>query len=144
MAFDIGIALSKPIEEQLIATLRETLPALREFSNEEIVRRVEPADVLGALGTLRRVPVLHSLNGLVDPDLLEGEATVFGKLHRKLKKGESDFVGSMFSGLEEMLSEAQRREFAKMFDDPQLRALGIESPRIKYPAVVLTPIAIYR
>jgi type II secretory ATPase GspE/PulE/Tfp pilus assembly ATPase PilB-like protein len=71
MAFDIGIALSKPIEEQLIATLRETLPALREFSNEEIVRRVEPADVLGALGTLRRVPVLHSLNGLVDPDLLD-------------------------------------------------------------------------
>jgi type II secretory ATPase GspE/PulE/Tfp pilus assembly ATPase PilB-like protein len=71
MAFDIGITLSKPIEEQLITTLRETLPALREFSNEEIVRRVEPADVLGALGTLRRVPVLHSLNGLVDPDLLD-------------------------------------------------------------------------
>ena len=71
MAFDIGITLSKPIEEQLIATLRETLPALREFSNEEIVRRVEPADVLGALGMLRRVPVLHSLNGLVDPDLLD-------------------------------------------------------------------------
>jgi type II secretory ATPase GspE/PulE/Tfp pilus assembly ATPase PilB-like protein len=71
MAFDIGISLSKPIEEQLIATLREALPALREFSNEEIVRRVEPADVLGALGTLRRVPVLHNLNGLVDPDLLD-------------------------------------------------------------------------
>ncbi|HET9378251.1 MAG TPA: ATPase, T2SS/T4P/T4SS family [Chthoniobacterales bacterium] len=71
MGFDIGITLSKPIEEQLITTLRETLPALREFSNEEIVRRVEPADVLGALGTLRRVPVLHSLNGLVDPDLLD-------------------------------------------------------------------------
>src|ERR1700758_4381577 len=70
MAFDIGIALSKPIEEQLIATLRETLPALKEFSNEEIVRRVEPADVLGALGTLRHIPVLHNLNGLIDPDLL--------------------------------------------------------------------------
>ena len=71
MAFDVGITLSKPIEEQLIATLRETLPALKEFSNEEIFRRVEPTDVLGALGTLRRVPVLHNLNGLVDPDLLE-------------------------------------------------------------------------
>jgi type II secretory ATPase GspE/PulE/Tfp pilus assembly ATPase PilB-like protein len=71
MGFEIGITLSKPIEEQLIATLREALPALKEFSNEEIVRRVEPADVLGALGTLRRVPVLHSLNGLVDPDLLD-------------------------------------------------------------------------
>src|SRR6201981_3371729 len=71
MAFDIGISLSKPTEEQLIATLRETLPGLKEFSNEEIVRRVEPADVLGALGTLRRIPVLHNLNGLVDPDLLD-------------------------------------------------------------------------
>src|SRR5258708_21628299 len=71
MEFNIGIALSKSIEEQLIASMRETLPALREFSNEEIVRQVDPADVLGALGTLRRVPVLHSLNGLVDPDLLD-------------------------------------------------------------------------
>src|ERR1700757_238386 len=71
MAFEIGITLSKPIEEQLIATLRETLPALKEFSNEEIVRRVEPADVLGALGTLRHIPGLHNLNGLIDPDLLD-------------------------------------------------------------------------
>jgi type II secretory ATPase GspE/PulE/Tfp pilus assembly ATPase PilB-like protein len=71
MAFEIGITLSKPTEEQIIATLRETLPALKEFSNEEIVRRVEPADVLGALGTLRHIPVLHNLNGLVDPDLLD-------------------------------------------------------------------------
>jgi type II secretory ATPase GspE/PulE/Tfp pilus assembly ATPase PilB-like protein len=70
MAFEIGIALSKPTEDQIIATLREKLPALKEYSNEEIPRRVEPADVLGALGTLRRIPVLHSLNGLVDPDLL--------------------------------------------------------------------------
>src|SRR5258708_22798101 len=71
MGFDIRLALSKPIEEQLIATVRERLEALRELSNEESVRQVEPADVLGALGTLRRVPVLHSLNGLVDPDLLD-------------------------------------------------------------------------
>src|ERR1700732_1846026 len=71
MAFELGITLSKPLEEQLIATLREKLPTLKEFSNEEIVRRVEPADALGALGTMRRIPVLHSLNGLVDPDLLD-------------------------------------------------------------------------
>ena len=71
MAFELGITLSKPIEEQLIATLREKIPALREYSNEEIVRRVEPADALGALGALRRIPVLHSLAGLVDPELLD-------------------------------------------------------------------------
>ena len=69
MAFELGINLSRPVEEQLIATLREKLPALREFSNEELVRRVEPTDVLGALGTLRRIPVLHSLEDLVDPEL---------------------------------------------------------------------------
>ena len=71
MSFEIGIPLSKPTEDQIIATLREKLPALKEYSNEEIPRRVEPADVLGALGTLRRIPVLHSLVGLVDPDLLD-------------------------------------------------------------------------
>ena len=38
MAFELGITLSKPIEEQLIATLREKIPALREYSNEEIAR----------------------------------------------------------------------------------------------------------
>ncbi len=52
-------------------TLREKIPALRGYSNEEIVRRVEPADALGALGALRRIPVLHSLAGLVDPELLD-------------------------------------------------------------------------
>ena len=70
MPFEIGIPLSKPTEDQIIATLREKLPALKEYSNEEIPRRVEAADVLGALGTLRRIPVLHNLAGLVDPDLL--------------------------------------------------------------------------
>ena len=70
MPFEIGIPLSKPTEDQIIATLRAKLPSLKEYSNEEIPRRVEAADVLGALGTLRRIPVLHNLNGLVDPDLL--------------------------------------------------------------------------
>ncbi len=70
MPFEIGIPLSKPTEDQIIATLREKLPALKEYSNEEIPRRVEAADVLGALGTLRHIPVLHNLAGLVDPDLL--------------------------------------------------------------------------
>ena len=70
MAFEIGIELSKPTEDQIIATLRAKLPGLKEYSNEEIARRVEPADVLGALGTLRRIPVLYNLSGLVDPELL--------------------------------------------------------------------------
>ena len=42
MSFEIGIPLSKPTEDQIIATLREKLPALKEYSNEEIPRRVEP------------------------------------------------------------------------------------------------------
>jgi type II secretory ATPase GspE/PulE/Tfp pilus assembly ATPase PilB-like protein len=71
MAFELGIPLSRAIEEQLIATLREKVPSLNEYSNEEIGRRVESVDALGALGTLRRIPVLHNLNGLVDQNLLE-------------------------------------------------------------------------
>jgi hypothetical protein len=71
MAFELGIPLSRAIEEQLIATLREKFPSLNEYSNEEIGRRVESADALGALGKLRRIPVLHNLNGVVDQSLLE-------------------------------------------------------------------------
>ena len=72
MSFELGIPIPKPLEEQLITTLREYNPALRESSGEEIVRQVEPAEVLGALGTLRRIPVLHQIANLVDPDLIEG------------------------------------------------------------------------
>src|ERR1700730_6629750 len=72
MPFEIGIPIPKPLEEQLVATLREHNPALRQSSGEEIVRQVELAEVLGALGTLRRIPVLHQIANLVDPDLLEG------------------------------------------------------------------------
>jgi type II secretory ATPase GspE/PulE/Tfp pilus assembly ATPase PilB-like protein len=72
MSFELGIPIPKPLEEQLIAALREYNPALRESSGEEIVRRVEPAEVLGALGSLRRIPVLHQIANLVDPDLVEG------------------------------------------------------------------------
>jgi type II secretory ATPase GspE/PulE/Tfp pilus assembly ATPase PilB-like protein len=72
MSFELGIPVSRPLEEQLIATLREYNPALSKFSGEEIVRQVEPAEVLGALGSLRRIPVLHQIASLVDLDLVEG------------------------------------------------------------------------
>jgi type II secretory ATPase GspE/PulE/Tfp pilus assembly ATPase PilB-like protein len=72
MAFEIGVPFSKPVEGQLLAKLRERNPSLRDFSNEEVVRRVEPAEVLGALGALRHIPVLNNIQGLVDNDLLEG------------------------------------------------------------------------
>jgi type II secretory ATPase GspE/PulE/Tfp pilus assembly ATPase PilB-like protein len=71
MAFELGISISKPIEERLIATLRDKIPALKDHSNEEVIRHADAADVLGALGTLRQIPVLHSLNGVVDLDLLD-------------------------------------------------------------------------
>src|ERR1700731_5178625 len=71
MAFELGIPLSKSIEEQLTATLREKLPSLEEFSNEEVVRRGEAADVFGAVGAIRGIPILHNLSGLGDQDLVE-------------------------------------------------------------------------
>ena len=71
MSFEIGIPIPKPLEEQLIAALREYNPTLRKSSGEEIVRRVEPTEVLGALGSLRRIPVLHQIANLVDPELVE-------------------------------------------------------------------------
>ncbi|MBW0000344.1 MAG: Flp pilus assembly complex ATPase component TadA [Verrucomicrobia bacterium] len=88
MAYEIGVQLPRPIEEQVTAALRERIPALATYSNEELPRQVDAADVLGALGYLRRIPLLHSIQGLVDEtlpalfdrDALRKEKTV--PLHR--------------------------------------------------------------
>src|SRR5213082_1471850 len=71
MAYEIGVQLPRPIEEQVTATLRDRIPGLVAYSNEELPRQVDAADVLGALGHLRRIPVLHCIQGLVDEALPE-------------------------------------------------------------------------
>ena len=81
---------------------------------------------------------------LTDPDLLEGEATVLGKIHRKLRPGETELVGNICAGLESILDAPSKDELADVFDDPRIATVGLANPKISYPAAILTTIAIYR
>jgi hypothetical protein len=81
---------------------------------------------------------------VADATLLEGEGTLVGKIQRKLKRGEQELVGGLFGGLEDALPKDERKRLVDAFQAPEIKALGIESPLIRYPAAVLTPIAIYR
>jgi hypothetical protein len=109
-----------------------------------------PADTTSVVASLASAPqfkfacTLRTSHLLVNPGLLEGEATVFGKIRRKLRPGESYMLSGIFAGLEELFGDTEKDELVKLFDDPQMKALGVESPKVVYPAAVLTPIAIYR
>jgi hypothetical protein len=81
---------------------------------------------------------------LTDPDLLEGEATVFGKIQRKLRLDETALVGNIFAGLENILDAPSKDELAEVFEDPRIASFGLANPKISDPGAVLTTIAIYR
>jgi hypothetical protein len=76
-------------------------------------------------------------------DQSEGEATVFGKIRRLLRAGEELMLPSVFSGLEGVLPEDERRKLSDVFEDPRIAALGLGSPRLVYPAAILSVVAIY-
>lgn len=82
----------------------------------------------------------HVLNrGLID-----GEVTLFGKIRRRLRPGETHMVGAVFGGLERLLDDANQKEIAQVFEKPEVRQFGLTSPLVAYPAAILTPLAIYR
>jgi hypothetical protein len=85
---------------------------------------------------------LGSVTGSLDT--LEGEVTLCAKLQRKLKKDEKYMMPAVFGGLEQLMDEDARDQLATMFADPAVINVGIASPRLSYPAAIVTPIAIYR
>ena len=76
---------------------------------------------------------------------LAGEFRVFGRIQRKLSKGERFELFSLMPGLQ--LSATQLREFITKLGDlpPQLgRAPTVNDLQVSHPAIVLTPVALYR
>lgn len=76
---------------------------------------------------------------------LTGEFRVFGRIQRKLPKGEKFELFSLMPGFQ--LSAAQLREFVTKLGDlpPQLgRAPTVNDLQVSHPAIVLTPVALYR
>lgn len=82
----------------------------------------------------------------VGVDGLPGEYTVFGRIQRKLKRDESfELFSLMPRGFSP--SRTQIRELLSAFKTmpPQLgRPPAMEDLRVSYPAIVLTPVAVFR
>jgi hypothetical protein len=149
---------------ELMNTVQELLPLAQSMGSGpsldsetmqamELMRQLaqagpkETTSVIARLASAFRFKFACSLREtyiLVDKALLEGEVTVCGKIQRKLKRKETYIVGGFFAGLEDILPRREQEELIGAFDNPELKALGVESPEIKYPAAILTPIAIYR
>lgn len=72
------------------------------------------------------------------------EATILMKVQRLLRPGQSELVGDPFGGLMRVLPEEQRKELLSGLQADEMAKFGIGESEIKYPAIVGTPIAIYR
>lgn len=149
---------------ELFSVFSELLPVMEAFTDSESVGDEEMNVVQGirrlkefgspettaTVVTLASAPkfqfacVMHNRYQVVEPSVIEGEATVFGKVRRKLKPKERYAIPDVFAGLEAVLSAKERREMMEAFNSPQVKALGVVGPEIGHPGAVLTPIAIYR
>jgi hypothetical protein len=82
----------------------------------------------------------NSLTGAWDVD-----ASVLLKVQRVIRKGERYLVGDPLGGLLKLVPERDRAKLFRSLSTPEARRLGIsEDIQIHAPAVVGTPIAIYR
>lgn len=96
----------------------------------------------GALGfkvvaDLKREFIIHS-----DLNL---DATAFVRVQRVLRKDDSVVVGDSTGGLLSMATPEKRQELEQTLRSPQAKELGLNAElEVRGPAVVVTPIAIFR
>lgn len=81
---------------------------------------------------------------VADQDRLEGEATLLGKVQRKLRRGERYLPISGMSNVMEAMATKDKAALGKTFSDPKAKAMGLADPSVGFPGIVLTPIALYR
>lgn len=78
-----------------------------------------------------------------DMDSLEGEATLLGKLQRKLTEGETHIAMPGVAGL--LRASGQNADgFLKIFDIEGASNFGLVNPRITDPGGVIVPLALFR
>jgi hypothetical protein len=140
----LPFAQAAGVEETLDSEAMTILTFIRDLAN------ANPRDSVPIIVSLASTPKykfaaqLRTDHLVAGEELLEGEVTVLGKIARKLREGETYMVGAVFAGLEQMLDDKSQRELAEVFEKPEVRALGLASPRLEHPAATLTPIALYR
>lgn len=123
-----------------ISDLADAAKALAAGAGE----RVSFVAAIASAPQYRFVTELRADSMLVDVGDFAGEATIVGKVQRKLRPGERQLVGSFLGGMEKMLPPEELEKFLSAFDSPEMKAIGISPPAIEAPAAVLTPIAVFR
>jgi hypothetical protein len=146
----------------VMSTLEELLPVMRAFGtgsdfDESTLTQIRAvlslsegrgtqpviASIPGALG----LTVGMELNRrFVKTEEWDVDASVLFRVQRVLRRGESQLVGDPIGGVLKLLPAPKRAELVARMDNPERAAeLGVTSPsQIEYPAIVGTPIAIYR
>jgi hypothetical protein len=98
--------------------------------------------IFEAISTRKYTFVAHLPKKYIRRDIveLEGEATIFGKIQRILSKGESLEAFSLVPAITgaASLNRQQRRKMQKS------AATNRVTEEVKGPAIVLTPVAVYR
>lgn len=122
-----------------------TLTEIRAVLSLSEGRGTQPviASIPGALG----LTVGMELNRrFVKTEEWDIDASVLFRVPRVLRRGESQLVGDPIGGVLKLLPAPKRAELVARMDNPERAAeLGVTSPsQIEYPAIVGTPIAIYR
>lgn len=105
-----------------------------------------PVSLIASVAAYPRFRFLCQLNRSflrASANALEGEATVIGKIQRKLFRAETVSAVELFPGMNR-LSKKQRREFERNVGNPKIPGMEFGPSSIAYPGAILTPIAIYR
>jgi hypothetical protein len=144
----------------LLGAFGKMAPLMEKFgaSVEMEPGAVEGIQALTALGGPdRALPVIATVPGdcglrialelrrpFVLGDDWDTEATVVFKVQRILRPGDSQLVGDPFGGLMKLLPEHEREKALMGLQGEEMADLGIAEAEVSYPAIIGTPIAIYR
>lgn len=113
------------------------LASLDNSAIRSIVARavIEPSYGFGAF--------LRTTHVRVDDESLDGDATLIGKVQRKLVKGD-EYIA--LPGLTSVISASgdKAEGILSVFQGDQARLFGLVDPRVRDPGAVIVPLAIFR
>ncbi len=142
----------------LLQSFSAVAPVLQQMGKLED-SSAEGLEAMTAFGSLNQsLAVIGRVSGAVgfqvglelDPahtlaDSWDVDATVLLKVQRVLGPDESQVIGDPFGGLMKLMPDADRGKLLESLNTPEANKFGISGDtEIHYPAVLGTPIAIYR
>ena len=133
-----------PQIEQLGTTVdKETLIGMQAFASLNGPEKPLPL-VVAVPGAMNFRVSLELDRQFVRTDAWDVDATVLLKIQRIIRGDEHYVVGDPFEGLLKLMPDKDRNKMIDSFKSGQLGALEIGDIEITAPAIVGTPIAIYR